>query len=160
MTVAYRCTGQVDTAQIRTFWEQHWGGDFMVVHGSIYRPDQLEGFIAEEDAQWVGLVTYRVEGAACEIISLDSLREGQGIGTQLIEQVASEARRAGCARLFLVTTNDNLEALEFYQKRGFVLAAIRRGAVDEARRIKPGIPSIGLHGIPLRDEIELERPLA
>lgn len=159
MSVAYRRTRQEDTPQISSFWEERWGGDSMVVHGSVYAPSQLEGFLAEDGGQWVGLVTYRIEGVGCEIISLDSLREGQGIGSCLIEQVASEAHRAGCTRLFLSTTNDNLEALKFYQKRGFVLAAVRPGAVDEARKIKPSISLLGMHGIPLRDEIELERTL-
>jgi GNAT superfamily N-acetyltransferase len=159
MTVLYRRTGPEDTPQVCSFWKQHWGSDFMVVHGSVFRPDQLEGFVAEDGGQWLGLLTYRIEGIGCEVISLDSLRAGQGIGTRLIQQVASEARRAGCARLFLSTTNDNLEALSFYQKRGFRLAAIRPGAVDRAREIKPAISLIGLHGIPLRDEIDLELTL-
>lgn len=160
MTVTFRRTRPEDTAQVCSFWKEHWGGEFMVVHGSIYRPDQLEGILAEDGVDWVGLVTYRVDGTGCEIVSLDSQCEGQGIGTRLIEEVASEARRAGCTRLYLSTTNDNLEALKFYQKRGFVLAAIRPGAVDEARKIKPTISLIGSHGIRLRDEIALEMTLA
>jgi hypothetical protein len=56
----------------------------------------------------------------------------------------------------LSTTNDNLHALGFYQKRGFELATFRRGAVNESRKIKPGIPRVGENGILLRDEIELE----
>jgi hypothetical protein len=59
--------------------------------------------------------------------------------------------------LRVTTTNDNLDALRFYQKRGFQIVAVRPGAVDESRRVKPSIPVIGEHGIPIRDEIELER---
>jgi hypothetical protein len=59
--------------------------------------------------------------------------------------------------VWLVTTNDNLVALRFYQRRGFRLSALRPGAVDEARRrLKPAIPDAGAFGIPLRDELELE----
>jgi len=57
------------------------------------------------------------------------------------------------------TTNDNLNALRFYQKRGFVLAAVYPEAIERARKIKPTISLIGYEGIPLRDEIELEMPL-
>jgi hypothetical protein len=32
--------------------------------------------------------------------------------------------------------------------------------VDEARRLKPSIPLVGDHGIPVHDELELELPLA
>ncbi len=157
--IAYRRSGQQDLPELRKFWREHWGDDFVVAHGVVYRPDMLEGFIALGGSEWVGLVTYKFLGDECEIVSLDSLREGQGIGTRLIENVAKEARQANCRRLFLITTNDNLEALGFYQKRGFELVAIHRAAIDESRKIKPVIPLIGLHGIPLRDEIELEMAL-
>jgi GNAT superfamily N-acetyltransferase len=159
MSVSYRRSGVQDASLIRDFWIEHWAGDFVVAHGENYHPDGLEGFIALDGSAWVGLVTYKILGGECEIISLDSLREGEGIGSSLIEQVAREAKKAGCARLFLVTTNDNLEALGFYQKRGFELVRVNRGAVNRSRQIKPAIPLIGLHGIPLRDEIELEMTL-
>jgi hypothetical protein len=59
-----------------------------------------------------------------------------------------------------VTTNDNVDALRFYQRRGFRLRAVRPGAVDDARRtLKPEIPAVGEQGIPIRDEIELERAI-
>ena len=102
----------------------------------------------------VELVQY-VDGD-CEIVTLDSEREGQGLGTKLIDAVIEEARNHNCKRVFLITTNDNLKALGFYQKRGFELVRINRGAVNESRKIKPGIPLIGMNNIPLRDEIELE----
>ncbi|MEW5718069.1 MAG: GNAT family N-acetyltransferase, partial [Chloroflexota bacterium] len=82
-----------------------------------------------------------------------------GIGSALIDAVKLRARQAGCKRLWLITTNDNLTALRFYQKRGFTLAALHRNALEESRKIKPEIPLVGEHGIPLRDEIELEMML-
>ncbi len=142
-----------DVPRLRRFWFEHWGGDEMIVHGARFRPDQLEGFVTED---WNGVVTYTVRGPECEIISLDSTRAGHGVGTALITAVAEAARRQGCCRIVLTTTNDNLAALSFYQKRGFLLKALRLGAVADARKLKPGIPEIGENGIPLRDEIELE----
>jgi len=100
-----------------------------------------------------------VRDNSCEIISLNSLKENRGVGTALIDEVIKAARQQNCRRIFLVTTNDNLHALGFYQRRGFALAGIRRRAVDEARKIKPGIPLIGMNGIGLHDEIELEMSL-
>jgi ribosomal protein S18 acetylase RimI-like enzyme len=94
-----------------------------------------------------------------EITSLDSLRAGKGIGTTLINKVMEEARTKKCHRLFLITTNDNLNALGFYQRRGFELSKLYRGAINESRKLKPGIPLIGANNIPLRDEIELEMML-
>ena len=159
MSVIIRPSRLEDLPQICGFWRQHWGDDFIVAHGVMYRPEDLSGFIALDDDLWVGLITYLFIDSDCEIVSLDSLREGQGIGSRLIQSVIAEANRAGSRRLFLITTNDNLEALGFYQKRGFELVRVNRGAIQESRRIKPGIPLIGEHGIPLRDEIEMEMAL-
>ena len=142
--------------RLRQFWIEHWGGEEMVSRGRIHRPEQLDGFVVEDGEEWLGLLTFVIEAGECEVTSLDSLREGRGIGSELIEQAIDEARTRGCRRLFLITTNDNLHALGFYQKRGFELVAIYRGAVNESRKLKPGIPLVGMDGIPLRDEIELE----
>ena len=128
----------------------------MVTRGNIYRPEQLDGFVVEEGREWTGLITFLVKDNEMEITSLDSLREGQGLGTKLIDWVVEEARKQKCKRVFLITTNDNIYALGFYQRRGFELAAIHRGAVNESRKIKPSIPLMGINNIPLRDEIEME----
>lgn len=102
------------------------------------------------------MVTYHVGGNQCEIVSLDSVYPNRGIGTALLQAVRAAALQAGSGRLWLVTTNDNLNALRFYQKWGFVLAALYPNGLEKARALKPSIPLIGLEGIPLRDEIELE----
>jgi N-acetylglutamate synthase-like GNAT family acetyltransferase len=112
--------------------------------------------VAEDTANWIGLVTYHIVDDACEIVSLDSLRPGIGIGTALLDAVAQAARAEECRRVWLVTTNDNLDALGFYQKRGFSLVAVHRCSVERARVLKPEIPLVGQGGIPLRDAIELE----
>ena len=138
---------------------KRWGSERIVVHGDVYRPAELPGFVAVGDGERLGLLTYHIDGQDCEIVTVDSLHEGVGIGSALIEAVKQAARESSCRRLWLITTNDNLEALRFYQKRGFELVAVRRGAVDAARKVKPEIPLWGNHGIPLRDEIELEMAL-
>ena len=142
-----------DLPRLIEFWKEQWGGEEMIVHGEVFRPEQLNGFITED---WSSVITYIIRDDSCEIISLNSLKENQGLGTALIGKVANEAHQQNCRRLFLVTTNDNLHALGFYQRRGFQLTAIRCGAVDEARKIKASIPLMGMNDIPLRDEIELE----
>ena len=139
---------------------EHWDAEIVVAHGTLYHPAELPGFVAELDGKVAGLVTLHVAGDACEIVTLDSLREGRGIGTALIEAAKVAARQSGCRRLWLITTNDNLRALGFCQKRGFRLVAVYPGAMDAARRLKPEIPLLGNDGIPIRDEIELEIMLA
>ena len=142
-----------DLPRLREFWIEHWGSDLMITRGETVRCDEVEGFIFGD---WLGLITFIIRGDDCEITSLDSLQAGQGIGTALLEAVLAEVKKRNCRRLFLITTNDNLHALGFYQKRGFELAALYRGAVNESRKLKPSIPLIGENNIPLRDEIELE----
>jgi ribosomal protein S18 acetylase RimI-like enzyme len=148
-----------DLPRLRRFWRERWGDEFVVLRGAVVRPDGLDGFVSVEGDDWTGLVTLMFGDGECEIISIDSLREDRGIGGALLERAAQAARERGCRRLFLITTNDNLRALAFYQKRGFELAALHRGALNESRKLKPSIPLIGDNGIPLRDEIELEMSL-
>ena len=145
-----------DLARLRQFWIDHWGGEEMISRGKVHRPEQLDGFVVEDGNEWIGLLTFIVEDNVCEVTSLDSLREGQGVGSMLIDKAIEEARDQKCKRLFLITTNDNLNALGFYQKRGFEIVTIYRGAINESRKLKPGISLIGYNDIPLRDEIELE----
>jgi len=125
----------------------------MFVHNEIIRYDEVDGFVYDD---WAGVVTFIVKGEECEITSLNSLLKGKGIGIALIDEVLREAKEMKCRRVFLITSNDNLHALGFYQRRGFELVAVHRGAINESRKIKPTIPLIGENNIPLRDEIELE----
>jgi len=156
MTSTLRRLTAADLPRLRQFWIEHWGGEEMLTRGNVYRPKQLDGFVVEDENEWVGLITFLIKDNECEVTSLDSLREGKGIATQLLDKAIQEARAGNCKRLFLITTNDNLHALGFYQKRGFEIVTIYRGAVNESRKIKPTIPLVGMDGIPLRDEIELE----
>ena len=135
-----------------------WGAEYVIVHDEVIYPAQLAGFIAYDHTTLdpKGLITFRFGEGDCEIITLDSLHEGIGIGNALIETVKDRARREGCQRVWLVTTNDNLSSLRFYQKRGFRITRVNIGAVDRARQQKPEIPEIGDQGIRMRDEIELE----
>lgn len=131
----------------------------MVTRGRVHRFQDLQVLVAWSGDQRVGLATYRIDGPDAELMSLNATAEGQGAGTALLQAVEGAAAAAGCRRLWLITTNDNLEALRFYQRRGYRLAALYPGAVDQARRLKPAIPLLGNHGIPLHDELELEKAL-
>ncbi len=148
-----------DRAWIRPLLETSWRATTVVTRGRAYAADTLPGFGAWLDDQPVGLVTYRIEQAECEIITLNSLVEDRGVATALVEAVKQQAVKAHCRRLWLITTNDNLRALAFYQKRGFHLCALYPNAIEESRRIKPQISEIGANGIAIRDELELEMAL-
>ena len=158
MASIHRLTA-ADVPRVRQFWSERWDAEFVVAHGTIFHPENVSGFLALDGNDWIGLVTYTFSDTDCEIVSIDSLRENEGIGTALIEKVIEEAKASQCRRVHLTTTNDNLRALGFYQKRGFQLCALRVNAMEETRKLKPGIPLVGENGIPLRDEIELEMVL-
>ena len=134
-----------------------WGSEIVAVHGTSLRPAELGGFIAERSGRVAGLLTYQLVGNSLEIVTLNAIDRRAGIGTMLIEAAVGQARRCGCREIRLTTTNDNVDALRFYQRRGFRLAELRPGAVDQSRRRKPEIPRVGDYGIPLRDEIDLTR---
>jgi len=141
---------------VASFLEAHWGSVQIVSRGQVHAADSLPAFIAIWDEQLVGLVTYHIHEGVCEIVSLDSLMVKIGVGSALIAAVIQEAARFGCKRIWLITSNDNLSALGFYQRRGFRLVAVYQGAIDAAREIKPNISLIGMDNIPIHDEIELE----
>ena len=150
---------QTNRALVDDFILEQWYTMEMVVHGECIDLGGANGWFMSENGEIVGLITDRIISDEMEILSLDSLKENHGIGTRLLDEAVEEARRAGCTRVMLITTNDNLHALRFYQKRGFDMVKIYRNAVDESRKIKPQIPLMSDDGIPIRHEIELEMKL-
>jgi GNAT superfamily N-acetyltransferase len=125
--------------------------------GELVDPTQLPGFVALLDGERAGLASYAVRGEECELVTIRSLREGRGVGRALLDAVRTAAIEAGCTRIWLITTNDNLRALELYQRWGMEIVAFHRHAVTEARRhLKPSIPQHGPHGIRMAHELELE----
>jgi ribosomal protein S18 acetylase RimI-like enzyme len=136
--------------------DREFGGPQQARRGELLDALDLPGLVAEDGGRRAGLLCYRLDGEECELFLLLAVEPGNGAGTALLDALATRA--VGRRRIWVVTTNDNLRALRFYQRRGFRLRALRPGAVDDARRwLKPAIPHAGDHGIPRRDELELER---
>ncbi|KXK48878.1 MAG: GNAT family N-acetyltransferase [Chloroflexi bacterium] len=163
--ITIRPLTQQDRTWVAQFLDEHWKSTKIVSRGQSYYGHLLPGFVAsipddETGAEEpIGLLLYRQEDSECEVMTLDSIQRKSGVGTALLEAMKQYALENGIRRLWLITTNDNLDALRFYQKRGWHLVTIHRDALNESRRLKPQIPIIGLDGIPLRDEIELELTL-
>jgi GNAT superfamily N-acetyltransferase len=126
--------------------------------GRLERPLDHPALLAERDGALAGVLTYVIGRDECEILTLHAAEQWRGVGTALLEAVERIAAERGCRRLWLLTTNANVDALRFYQRRGFRLARLNPGAVDEARAwLKPELPAVGEHGIPIRDELMLEK---
>jgi GNAT superfamily N-acetyltransferase len=143
--------------RVDDFFAAHWGADFIVSKGEKLYGHELDGFGIVDEDEILYLLTYHVKNDECEIVSLDSSMRNQGIGTDLIKKMIEKASSIiGLKRLWLMTTNDNLDALRFYQKRGFVLTAVYPDAIEASRKLGQMIPKIGDYGIPIRDEIEMD----
>jgi GNAT superfamily N-acetyltransferase len=146
-----------DGPRVEGFLEDH-GSTRVARMGELVDPREHPALLAEDEGGLVGLLTYVVDADRCEVLTLHAADRWRGVGTALIEEVERVAAAAGCRLLWLITTNDNVDALRFYQRRGFRLARLHPGAVDRSREsLKPEIPEIGDHGIPLRDELELQK---
>jgi ribosomal protein S18 acetylase RimI-like enzyme len=139
-----------------------WGGTTVIARaGELIDSSLLPALVATLDGERAGLLTYLVRDDQCEIVTLASAVEGRGVGQALLGAVKEIAERAGCRRLWLITTNDNLRALKFYQRWGMDLVALHHNAVNYSREhLKPEIPERDDLGIPIAHELELELRLS
>jgi GNAT superfamily N-acetyltransferase len=155
-----RASSASDRAVIEAFLDGH-ASQLVARLGELVVAREHPALVAQDDeGRLLGLLTYIVDGDRCEILTLQAAERWRGAGTALIEEVERIAIEAGCNRLWLITTNDNVDGLRFYQRRGFRLVKLHEGAVDRSRAsLKPEIPEIGERGIPLRDELELQKEL-
>lgn len=152
-----RKTTTKDRKWVWGFIKGHWGSSLIIVHGKQYFADEIEGLITvDKDGNRVGLVTYDISDNNCQIVTLNTKYENGGVGTALVNSVKKIAKDNGCERLWLITTNDNTQALRFYQKYGFTISEIRINEIENSRVMKPEIPRKGIDDIPIRDEIEME----
>jgi N-acetylglutamate synthase-like GNAT family acetyltransferase len=124
---------EADREWVRQVSIEHWASEIVVTRNSVYLVEEQPGFIAQLDKQRVGLATYRIEFNLCEILTLNSLVPGRGIGSMLLAAVEDEAKQQECKRIWVITTNNNLEALGFYQKRGYAIKTIHSNAMEKSR---------------------------
>jgi len=158
--IEIRPASEVKPEALRAHVVAVWGAESVVAHDEAMYPARHPGFVAVQDGEIVGHVSYRGEGGRCEIVSIDAAPPHEGIGSSLMDAALQAAREEGYEVVWLTTTNDNLDAMRFYQRRGFRLSALRRGAVDRSRAtMKPDIPVVGSYGIRIRDELDLELDL-
>lgn len=157
MPILIRAIEDTDRPAVTQLLTERWTSPEILIEGEMIDASALPGFLAEDDGELVGLVTLIKRDAEWEILTLDSLSRWTGTGTQLLDAVVQDARRLGIARVMVRTSNDNLDAFRFYQRRGFRLERIVPGVIDAERLLKPEIPIMGEYGIPLHDEVVLGR---
>jgi N-acetylglutamate synthase-like GNAT family acetyltransferase len=128
---------EADKSLVADFIADSWGSPISVSRGKSYDTPNLPGFICKQDDMIIGLVTYNIENNECEIVTLDSKVNNRGMGIKLINRVIERAKEERCKRVWLITTNDNSNAIRFYQKRGFEWAGFYKDSMEESRKIKP-----------------------
>ncbi len=124
--------------------------------GVLYDGTELPGLVAEYEGSPAGLLLYDIADSEMHIVYLASTVEHVGVGTSLLDAAIALGHDEGCRRAWLVTTNDNVKAFRFYQRRGWELVGVHLDSLEESRRLKPTIPFVGHEGIPIRHEIEFE----
>jgi len=154
--IVIRPTGENDRSWMRNVIRKWWGSESVIVRKTRYEPAEMDGFIASHKGEKVGLVILRYDEEFCEIMSLTVSGSHPQIGKKLLLSSIEDAKQHGAKRMIVVTTNDNMNALRFYQKMGFHMHELRVGIVEESRKLKSEIPHVGNYHIPIRDEFELE----
>ncbi len=144
---------------VRELWEKEWGGSQMIVRNQSYDLMAHQTLIATMGTTFVGACNIAITGVYLEILALQACHKYAGIGTALLKEVETIGRTQGIREIHLITSNDNLNAIRFYQRRGFRFLTLYPNAIDEARKKKPTIPRIGNYQIPIHDEIEFYKIL-
>ncbi len=145
-----------DGPLVAAFVAASWGSPMSVSRGRIFNTSELPGLVYKEGEKIAGLLIYRIEDGDCEIVTLNSHLNKRGLASQLIDRVIQKAKTQGCKRVWLITTNDNTNAIRYYQKRGFEWVGFHKDSMKESRKLKPEIPERGEDDIPIKHEIEFE----
>ncbi len=159
MSIQIRAIEPEDREQVVELLVNRWTSPEQLLDGEVVDASKLPGYLALNEGRLVGMITLIKRESEWEILTLDSLQRWGGIGTLLLDAAVDAARHADVGRIMVRTSNDNLDAFRFYQRRGFHLEKVVQGVIDEERKLNPEIPVTGLHGIPLRDEVIFGRDI-
>ena len=111
------------------FGEEAWSVDMLAAElaaagtGRYYLVAEEAGTVAG----YAGLLAPSGGQADVLTIGVSEDRWGQGIGTALMAGLLAEARRRGCAEVYLEVRVDNRRAQRLYRQLGFAQVGLRRG---------------------------------
>lgn len=159
LVVWVRALTSSDRPWVRTTLVRNWTSTTVARRGELIDATGLRGFVGLVGGKRAGLALVDVREGSYEVVAISASRPRRGIGRALMQQCVDDARALGCTRVWLVTTNDNVGAIAFYERFGMSLCAVHRGAVHEARALKSSIPRLDGHGVPIDDELEFELAL-
>jgi ribosomal protein S18 acetylase RimI-like enzyme len=155
--VLVREATDADRAAARELFARDFGRTKIVAYGEVMDIDQMPALVAVRYADPSGALAYRLHGDALHIVALatDPMWQRSGVGGHLVAEAELIARRLNLRRLVVSTTNDNLPALYFYQRRGYRMTAFAPNSII----MHTGQEVAGFAGIPVRDEVRLEKLL-
>lgn len=124
---------------------------------------------AEQIARYIGLGSIlvardgddilghaQIVGDELKSIAVAESRQHAGIGRALVEAVIARCRDMGAVCMTVSTATADIGNLRFYQRLGFRMTRIVRDAFGPANGYPEGLM---IDGIPLRDQVFLERDL-
>ena len=143
---------------IQQLWHDFTSLPIVTALRTYSNPAEVEALVyRDEEGRVGGHVSFAFERDVGEIVTLEALIPGQHTGGRLIDAAEQALRDRGASRIVVTTTNDNLRAQAFYQRRGYRLIRIEIGGMDRVRALKPDVPHIGHEGLPLLDMWQFEK---
>lgn len=144
--------------------KDEWAGPMVATRGKLYDTRILPTIVATSDngKPW-GFLSYNIQGDSLEIVTLFCIVKSVGAGTALMDRAAEIAKENSCNKMWLITTNDNTNAIKFFQKYGMTMSALHANAFENiTRKLKQfpqnetGEPILGNDNIRILHEIEFE----
>jgi ribosomal protein S18 acetylase RimI-like enzyme len=139
-------------------FRRDFGHTQIVAFGEVAALESAPVLVATMKGELAGALAYRDRPDALQIVALatDPMWQRTGVGGHLVAEAEAAARTRGLGRVVLATTNDNLPALSFYQRRDYYITEVIPGAILQHLK---GKNAVGFGGIPIRDEIRLQKDL-
>lgn len=143
--------------KIREIVQRFWGEEEQLTFDRKFIVTELPTYLAKSGNDIIGFVSFAEVDDAITIVALGILPKYQnaGVGKSLIEKVEAETKRLGKKKLRVSTSNDDLPALAFYQSLGFQIYEVKPNVIAE----KHGMALKGIGGLPVRDELRLQKLL-
>ncbi len=145
-----------DVETIEEMVKLFWGDPKQLMFNQSFIVTEYPAIVVKNNGKLVGFISYTpFDDDAVLILALGILPQfqGCGIGKELVAHIEKIAQKQGHQRLLVVTTNDNLPALAFYQRIGFQLYEVVPNVVAQ----KLGGLYPGIADIPIRDELRLQK---
>lgn len=145
MGMSFQLAQTNDLPRLSSFVNRAYRGD-SARQGWTHEADLLDGtrveasLLAEELARGVSLIMAQDSGellgcyhfemkdattAYVGMITVDPLRQGQGVGKDLLANATARARQLGAKVLKLTVLSERKELIEYYQRRGFSFTGVR-----------------------------------